>query len=181
MESTDRGRVELQLEHVSCLVGENLIKVHSELNTGDEQRLLPINVSANNNIFCSVSSSSMVSMTGNSDMEEFKGMLTWNGNRNWYERIGSLWQVDSTYDDAVEDYDFEGWREHWRDKSDSSENGAVFGEAVFQAQSKTKPVSELRLTDLALDETSEAIGTDGKNVGADWRRLPPNAIPPEDE
>ena len=179
MERVERGRLDLQLEHVTCLVGDSLIHTRDSdgVAPGPQRKLLPIQVTANNNIFATLTYSSLVFMYGNNDIEEFRQLLTWNGNKNCYDQIDSFWKINSSLSsDDMNDMDFDGWRDFWRDQSTSSEIGAVIGRAVWKNDWKNKTADKIRLSDLMLRETSEVIGgaTDGKDIGADFLSLPPD-------
>lgn len=173
-----KGRIDLQLEHVTCLFGKHLVDVKGASGAASEGRLQPLVVTANNNIFSASSANALIAMSGNNNMEQFRSMVVWNGNRNWYDRIGSFWQIEALLDDAVDDFDFERWKGYWRDEINSFENGAMLNELIWQFNLTDKQPADLQLIDLTLDPSSRAIGgaTDRKDIGVDrtgvdWYRL----------
>ena len=178
IDRVETGQIDLQLEHVTCLVGDSLIQTRDSdgFAPGPQRKLLPVNVTANNNIFSSLTLSPLVLMYGNSDVEEFRQLLTWNGNRNCYNRITSFWQIDSSISpDGLEDLDYDRWRGLWRNESESSDTGSVVEEDVWMTDWNGKPASEIQLSDLTLNPSSETMiggATDGKDVGANISSLP---------
>lgn len=177
MDRIEQGQVDLQLEHVTCLVGDSVIQTRDSNGffPGPQRKLLPVNVTANNNIFSSISQRPLVLMCGNSGVEEFRHLLTWNGNKNCYNKIDVFWQIDSSISpDGLEVLDYERWRRLWQDASDSSDNGSVVEEDVWMTDWKSKQSDEIQLSDLTLNSSSLSIGgaTDAKDVGADISSLP---------
>jgi serine/threonine-protein kinase len=172
-EPPDNSTLELQLEHITCLVGNGLLKV----NSGDDGlagNLIPLDVTtARNNIFATNTSSPLVSMTGTSDMQDFKSILRWNGSRNYYGPFDMFWlikQDPSSEPDFALDY--RGWKRFWGRselETDLFENSLLW---IQKKRWQRKPFSKITATDIELEPDSEVnpafLGADDESdAGAD--------------
>jgi eukaryotic-like serine/threonine-protein kinase len=106
----DNARIQLNMEHVTCLLGENLIKVESNGDFSPRQ-LLPVSVSTRNNIFAPRAGTPLISMNGNNNPEDLRRMLTWSGENNFYDRYTVFWSIQGASD--FEELDFDGWKSEW--------------------------------------------------------------------
>jgi serine/threonine-protein kinase len=125
-----RGDLELWMEHSSFVLGNSLIlmKDSDELTGRGPQRTLPtLRVNSDACVFASAAPQGrLVVSEGNSYVEEFESLLTWNGFTNLYFQYSTLWHLET----AALDYTSRGmdsvtWREFWRNRSDSEESNAV--------------------------------------------------------
>jgi hypothetical protein len=170
--------LEIDLSHLTCLVGESLIEVDS----GDLPRQqLPIHVSsAMNNIFAAASPGlPLIAMSGNTPGDDFRRLLRWNGAHNFYDGFDSFWSISSTRDFTVTRPDtFEEWERHWSSRSDTGEVDAVNGGLLWKQAWRAIDPAHIMPADVGLDTASSnnpAIGaaSDGDDVGADLTLLPP--------
>jgi hypothetical protein len=162
--------VELRLEHVTCVLGNSLVRMDS----GDLPRdLIPVQVAARNNIFAAGSASPLVAMTGNTDASDFRRrLLRWNGERNFYDRFLTFWTITSNLGAAAFDpLDFEGWKRTWGPSNEVDPNS---GSVAWKAFPLDKDYARLTAADLQLDLTANpaVTATDGSNPGADLLALP---------
>ncbi len=163
--------IEFKLEHVSCLVGNSLIRMDS----GDNPReLLPIHIDATNNILASSSSSPLIAMSGNVDPRDFRQKwLRWNGLRNFYDDFKMFWSMTSAQPFAgTVELDFKAWQ-------DRIEAGAVSEGVAWLTDRSETPYRKLRLADFELDPKADPVkfpaggdaANDGSAVGVNFDNL----------
>ena len=143
----EQTRIELELKHVTAIVGQSLIRLES----GDLPRELPpVAVDALNNILITTSKGPLVSTNGNTSESDFRKLIVWSGQKNFYDG----------FDD-------------WKTVGDV---GASNDKLVWL--SDRSDVASITLDALTLDrETSSPnpginAATDGNNAGADISKLP---------
>lgn len=143
----EQTRIELELKHVTAIVGQSLIRLES----GDLPRELPpVAVDALNNILITTSNGPLVSTNGNTSESDFRKLIVWSGQKNFYDG----------FDD-------------WKTVGDV---GASNDKLVWL--SEHSDVASITLDALTLDrETSSPnpginAATDGSNAGADISKLP---------
>ncbi|MBC7819892.1 MAG: serine/threonine protein kinase, partial [Planctomycetaceae bacterium] len=107
----EQTRLELRLEHVTGVVGQNLVR----LDSGDLPRELPpVKVDARNNILSLTGNGSLVAMNGNTSDADFRNKLfVWSGERNFYDRCPTFWTFVSG-----EPFDFDDWKAKWGSNGD---------------------------------------------------------------
>ena len=143
----EQTRLELRLEHVTAIVGQSLIR----LDSGDLPRELPpVKVEALNNILITTSSSSLVSMSGNTSEADFRKLFVWSGEKNFYDG-------------------FEDWK--------AIGDVGASNEKLFWLADRGD-VATMSLDALTLDRNAASpnlavnAATDGNNAGADISKLP---------
>ncbi|MFO1019963.1 MAG: protein kinase [Planctomycetales bacterium] len=184
--SVDTGRpggiIEVQLDQNSMVLNGGLIR----MSAGDSLMSLPrIEVTATNNIFTtSVSAQqgipALVSMQGNLPQEDFARLLSWNGQKNFYDRFEDFWTTASS-DNATKGIrlKFEGWTRRWGPENEVDPHNEP---VLWQQQSwGRKPLTDLIPRDFSLDAKSGSLnpaiqgastgGDAGANIGT-LSRLP---------
>jgi hypothetical protein len=173
-ESThENAQLELRLEHVTCVLGGGLIRLDSG-NT--PRRLLPVQVSPSNSIFSNAGGVPLVGMTGNSPPQDFRALLLWIGQNNFYDRYPTMWTIASTEGTGrTEAWDAAAWR---RNLTEASESNPRFDSVVWNRRSwLTRPFAELLSNDFSLDRqagNNPAIdgATNFSDAGANLAALP---------
>ncbi|GAB4138074.1 MAG: hypothetical protein Tsb009_05980 [Planctomycetaceae bacterium] len=165
--------IEVKLEHDTCLLGGELIRMDS----GDQPReLLPISVTADNNIFASKGSQPLIYMTGNTESRDFRTvLLRWSGSNNFYDQFKTLWTIDSSSISAIpEKIDFTTWKSQWSESEVSPYSGGV----AWARSWREIPFDKLALNDMKLDPQADrekfpaiAAANNGSAVGADLDKL----------
>jgi serine/threonine-protein kinase len=178
----ENAQLELRLEHVTCVLGGGLIRCDSG---NAPRKLLPVQVSSSNSIFSNSGSGPLVGMTGNSPPQDFRGLLFWIGQNNFYDRYQTMWSIASTEGAGrTEAWDAAAWR---RNLTEASESSPWFDGVVFsRRQWTTKPLAELIPSDFALDRqagNNPAIdgATNFSDAGANLAGLPRPVGTPGDD
>jgi eukaryotic-like serine/threonine-protein kinase len=162
-------QLKLTMEHVTCLLQNGLIRME----TGELPRsVLPLHVSARNNIFASWKvDQPLVSMNGKNTREEFRGLLQWIGEKNFFENFQSFWYIQpERISEKTENMNFTNWKVAWKGTTTSS----MLDKIVWRNNWKKKDVLEIRTGDLELGDnnSNNAKGiplwqaSDEGNVGA---------------
>jgi len=174
-----RGVVELNLVHVSVLLGENLIR----LNSGEERRHLPVvRAHSRDSIYSHVGDRPLVAMSGNTDVEMFRTLLTWrNGQKNFFDDYSVFWWLGSDQDIV----DFTRWKQQWN--SAGSKNAVVAWQTPRPSGGDAIAWDRLGLADFRLADGAQPANrpeaTDGTDAGANLELLPSVlkvAAPPKD-
>jgi len=169
----ENERIELSLDHVTGLLGGHFLKVDS----GDQlpRELLPVHVYARNNIFSPTTQEAFVSMSGTTPATDFQRLLTWNGERNFYDDVATFWLIASLKGAMeFEPVNFERWNQL---TSQISEVGAQNDPVIWAQQWEEKPFDQLELSDLALIQDASlnpavSGAADATDAGVDFERLP---------
>ncbi len=162
----EQTRLELRLEHVTVVVGQNLVR----LDSGDLPRELPlVDVKARNNVLSTIGGSSLVAMSGNTSDADFRNKnFVWLGERNYYDRCQSFWTFVSG-----EPFDFDEWKAKWGSTGDVGASN----EKLWWLSERTD-MATISLDALTLDRKAPTpnpglnAATDGNNAGADIAKLP---------
>ncbi len=166
----------LNLEHVTCLLGTGLLRMDSDKLP---RFLLPVNVVARNNIFAAGAPQPLISMTGNTSPEDFRHLLRWEGDHNFYDRYETFWLIASQQVMGAESaLRFEDWKRAINDADSGANNGGIVWRRPWSETLRSN-AAEISVGDLSLARGSLAVSgaTDGSDVGADLTRLPRNAQP----
>lgn len=170
---------ELRMNHVTAALAGSVLK----LDSGNlPRRLLPVQVTASNSIFSSTSDDPLVSMLGNSPPQDFRPLLAWSGQRNFYERFENFWMINSTEGlGRTESQDFSAWQKNW---GPAAEVDPHVERVVWKRNWSGRPAVELTAADFALDEQAAsnpavAGATDTGDAGADVATLALKLAPPE--
>jgi serine/threonine-protein kinase len=163
----EQTRLELRLEHVTAVVGQNLVR----LDSGDLPRELPlVDVKARNNVLTTTGNSSLVAMSGNTSDADFRNKnFVWLGERNFYDRCQTFWTFVSG-----EPFDFDEWKAKWGSTGDVGASN----ERLFWLAERTSDMATISLDALTLDRKGVTpnpglnAATDGNNAGAEIAKLP---------
>ncbi|RLT01375.1 MAG: serine/threonine protein kinase [Planctomycetota bacterium] len=143
----EQTRLELRLEHVTAIVGQSLIR----LDSGDLPRELPpVKVEALNNILITTSSSSLVTMSGNTSEADFRKLFVWSGEKNFYDGFED-WKT-------IGDVGASNEKLFWL--ADRDDAGTMSLDAMTLDRNAASPNPGVN------------AATDGNNAGADISKLP---------
>jgi hypothetical protein len=162
-------RLSIRLEHVSCFLRGGLI----QMDGGDVPRyLLPIDVTARNNIFAASTAAPLISLAGRTSDDDFKRLVRWDGTRNFYDHFVSYLTVGSTDAGAGgSPLSFDDWK---RLLGENTEIDANISGIVWKKQGwRSKPFEAVGAADFELANVNQAISgsTDGADAGVDIANL----------
>ena len=169
MEPVETASVELRLEHVTCLLGSHLL----EMSGGFLPWQLPaVSIEARNSIFATTNDVALIVTHGDIGDEEFRKLLTWSGERNYFDQYQVFW----TFASGTEVNTLEHWRETWGASNSIGPNNEG---VAWKTPSEHEDLSRMRRSDFELDPdfAMSATATDGSDVGADLSGLP--SVPEE--
>ncbi|MDA1017663.1 MAG: serine/threonine-protein kinase [Planctomycetota bacterium] len=178
----------IKLVHSTFVVNNGFMQVqNAEAMAGTlAKSLLPIKVSARDNIFSTESNEPLIRMSGSLEADDFKWLLSWNGAMNYYESFQVFWRINTTMNlDDSRDVSFESWKELWQQSELGADNGALLQQILWKSDWRlAKSLQDVNVSDLVLDdrttEPNSALtgATDGSNVGAVIELLPsfPRAV-----
>jgi eukaryotic-like serine/threonine-protein kinase len=174
----DNAQWELRLEFVTAVLGNGLVRLDSGTSP---RKLLPVQVNATNNIISSSTGAPLIAMTGAAPTQDFRLLLTWNGQNNFYDHFQTFWSVISLEGTGkTEDWKFSDWMRHW---PSGSEIGPTQDAVVWRKRHwLVKPMSEIQVGDFALDREDPlnlAVrgATNSSDAGANLANLPRPAPP----
>jgi hypothetical protein len=162
--SSEMRPIALRMEHISCFLGGGLI----QLDGGDVPRtLVPLDVTARNNVFASKSRTPLVGLAGRTKEEDFPRLIRWgDGSHNFYDHFSSYWSVSSpTGESSSMPLNFESWKHLLGDKENDSNTGSIAWTHSWQGKS----FASIRKADFELppDSPARAGALDNTDVGAD--------------
>ncbi|MBI3865447.1 MAG: serine/threonine protein kinase [Planctomycetia bacterium] len=169
--SNENAQLELRLDHVTSVLAAGLVRFDSG---SMPRRLLPLHVSAANCIFTNSAAVPLVEMTGNAPPQDFRELLSWGGQNNFYDRYPTLWLIASMEETGTrsEPWDAGAWR-RW---TEATETNPHFGPVVWNKRGwMTRPFAELTPADFALDQQAAnnppVRAANFKDAGADLDSL----------
>jgi serine/threonine protein kinase len=167
---SENRRLAVRLEHVTGFLGGGLI----QLDSGDLPRsLVPMSVDARNNIFAASSpTTSLISVNGKTNGDDFPRLIRWYGTRNFYDRIASYWSVGSMVTGRNNRaLSFEEWKHLLGDMELESNNNGI----TWKENWPIKQQTAIRVADFELANVQQAVSgaTDNTDVGADLTAIRP--------
>lgn len=167
--------LELVLNHSTFLLGSGL----AVINSGSIPReLIPLHVSARNNIFFSRSEAPFVLMKGNTNENDFRQkLLTWRGSNNYFDRFETYWTIQSQQGTTgTLSLDALDWKDTWGLSSDVNSYQMKIPWLFDRDKLIKVPCSELRSAQLQFSQPTDGSPTitavDRTNAGADLITLP---------
>jgi serine/threonine-protein kinase len=143
----ENAQLELRLDHVTSVLAGGLVRFDSG---SMPRKLLPLQVSASNCIFSNSAGVPLLEMTGNAPPQDFRELLSWGGQNNFYDRYATLWLIASMEEAGLrtEPWDASAWR-RW---TEASETNPHFNPVVWNKRGwMVRPFTELVPSDFALD------------------------------
>lgn len=129
-------------------------------------------MTATNSILVASGAQPLIDQSGNVPAESFRGLLSWSGQKNFFQGVKTFWRIAPTVMMATtEEFDLASWQRHWGAAALSSFAGDVRLEGGV-AGGTTAPW-DATLADFALQFDSPAIGAaaDNSDAGADLSKL----------
>ena len=167
--------LELVLNHSTFLLGRGLAVMDSG---GIPRELIPLHVSARNNIFFSRSEAPFVLMKGNTNENDFRQkLLTWRGSNNYFDRFETYWTIQSQQGTTgALSLDALDWKDIWGLSSDVNSYQMKIPWLTDREKLIKAPCSELSAAQLQFSQPTDGSPTitavDRTNAGADLITLP---------
>ncbi len=183
------GRLDVDLEHVTCVLGAPLIRIFEDGFQATSQMVSQIQVTSRACIFCStVKNGKLIESLGTGMLYELPERLNWNGDTNLYAGFSVFWILsipDSEQDPLI--YTLDAWKSYWATRpqeSDAREINAVefagWPDAVWRTASAdaedSSALNQLEPDWLQIDRFGGPkelpVYVDGEIPGVKVRRLP---------
>ncbi|MFK7778415.1 MAG: serine/threonine-protein kinase [Gimesia sp.] len=172
---TEGDHLELVLNHSTFILGKGL----AVMDSGTIPReLIPLHVSARNNVFFSRADVPFVLMKGNTNENDFRQkLLVWRGSNNYYERFETFWTIQSQQGTTrTLSLDALDWKDIWGLSSDTNSYQMKIPWITDQQKLISTPCSELQAAQLQFNQPTDGSLTitaiDRTNAGADLAVLP---------
>lgn len=162
--------VDVRVAHTTAVVGNGFLRFES--GSGFPRYLPTVTVSARNNILATRTDVPLVEARGSTDLQDFRELLRWTGDTNFYDGFRVFWATPPMQTLAVQkDVDFETWRTLWG-------STGMYGSVTWVTAPTASGYERLEPHDLALDPeapTNRAVSgaTDGTDAGADLTSIGP--------
>ena len=164
----ERESISLELEHVTCLLGQSLLSVEGM--GGLAEKLPPIFIDARNNIISCGPGRPLISMRGLSEFMDFQRSFSWKGDLNFYNNIDTFLDIStSQLSNNNPPFDHAQWKSFW------GSNEGIRSENMRVVKSPEKSFSSLTTEDVLLSaESNPAVkgASDGDAAGAPIKKLP---------
>ena len=164
----ERESISLELEHVTCLLGQSLLAVEGM--GGATEKLPPIFIDARNNVICCGSTRPLISMRGLAEFMDFQQSFSWKGDLNFYNNIETFLEISTSQLTGNQNLDHAQWKSFW------GTNEGVRSINFRVLKSPDKSFSTLTENDVALStESNPALkgASNGDAAGAPLKKLPP--------
>jgi serine/threonine-protein kinase len=164
-----QGQIQIELRHVTALVRAGFCRL---TNTPDSPQQLPLEVIASDCIFICDPASALVEQTGSDDPEDFRRRVSWNGDRNFYERLTTFWRIGAPGSEVAVQMTLHDWQAFWG----ARENQPLAGQVVWQTfPAAARPVYTFVPADFALragENPARNAASDGRDAGFQADSLP---------
>lgn len=174
-QSSQRIDVYLTLKHIAAAVEASLVRFEGF--AGQEVNST-LHCLARNSVYTFAGSSpdsgALIRSEGAVSSEDARKMITWEGDRNFYNQLNRFWIMEG----SQETLDFDDWIAAW---GPAQEVGASNSSIPWAVPEWTLAVAlrEVTSAEFALDpETPGLVATDGSRAGIDTTRLPGFFRPP---
>ena len=172
---TEGENLELVLNHSTFVLGQGL----AVMDSGSIPReLIPLHVSARNNVFFARTDAPFVLMKGNTNENDFRQkLLAWRGSNNYYEGFETFWKIQSQQA-AIRTLSLDAldWKDIWGLSSDANSYQMNIPWITDRQKLISTPCSELQAAQLQFNQPTDGSLTitaiDRTNAGADLAALP---------
>ncbi|WP_373650217.1 serine/threonine protein kinase [Schlesneria sp. DSM 10557] len=168
MVGMERESISLELEHVTCLLGQSLLSVDGM--GGLSEKLPPLFIDARNNVISCGPGRPLISMRGLSEFMDFQRSFSWKGDLNFYNSIETFLEIStSQLSGNSPAFDYAQWKSFW------GSNEGVRSENMRVVKTPDKVYSSLTTDDVVLlADSNPAIkgASDGDAAGAPLKKLP---------
>jgi serine/threonine protein kinase len=164
----ERESISLELEHVTCLLGQSLLSVEGM--GGLSEKLPPIFIDARNNVISCGAARPLISMRGLAEFMDFQQSFSWKGDLNFYNNIETFLEISTSQLTGNQNLDHVQWKSFW------GTNEGVRSINLRVLKSPEKSFATLTQDDVTLSANSNPAvkgASDGFAAGAPMKKLPP--------
>ncbi|WP_339909785.1 serine/threonine-protein kinase [Symmachiella dynata] len=163
-EPDDDEYVDFTLKHCTVLLSHSLVVMSSDT---VPHKLIPVQVTATNNIISSFENCPLVEMSGRAPVNDFRDLIQWSGKYNFYDLFSDFWQIESdSTDEGLDTLDFEDWQK-WRTVNEvDAYNELIYWEERQQKSWRDMPASMLTPNNVRLDPTITNRASSGTATGS---------------
>ena len=169
------GQIELRLDHATVALGNGLLRLESGL---VPTHGLPVSVTASNCIFSTPVATPFISISGNATSADFRRLLVWNGQKNFYDQLSTFWQMTGL-DGRPETLDFAAWKRAWQ----TTEVDPTVGPVVWKSYWEGRSLSKVVPADFTLDQVASnppvAGASNRQDAGANLDLLTAPMVDPQ--
>ncbi len=172
---TEGDHLDLVFNHTTFVLGKGLAVIDSGT---IPRELIPLHVSARNNVFFSQTNAPFVLMKGNTNENDFRQkLLAWRGSNNYYDGFETFWTIQSQQATMrTLSLDALDWKDIWGLSSDANSFQMKIPWLVDREKLASTPCSELLAAQLQFNQPTDGSLTitaiDRTNAGADLAVLP---------
>ncbi|MDF1742116.1 MAG: protein kinase [Gimesia sp.] len=172
---TEGDHLELVLNHSTFVLGNGLAVIDSGT---IPRELIPLHISARNNIFVSRTDASFVLMKGKTNENDFRQkLLSWRGSNNYYDGFKTFWTIRSQQVTMrTLSLDALDWKDNWGLSADANSFQMKIPWIIDHQKLISTPCSELQAEQLQFNQPTDGSLTitaiDRTNAGADLAVLP---------
>lgn len=167
----ERESITLELEHVTCRLGQSLLSV--EGSGGLSEKLPPLLLFARNNVISCGPNRPLISMRGLADFMDFQQSFSWKGDLNFYDNIDTFLEIATPQLSSSRNLDHAAWKAFWQ--SDEGV-GSINAPVVWRSKSLDKSFASMTRENVELAAESQPAvkgASDGYAAGATIKKLPP--------
>ena len=130
-------------------------------------KLIPVQVTATNNIISSFENCPLVEMSGRAPVNDFRELIRWSGKYNFYDDFTDFWQIESdSTDEGLDTLDFDDWQK-WRTVNEvDAYNERIYWKEQQQKSWRDMPASMLTPNNVRLDPTMINRASSGTATGS---------------
>ncbi len=166
----EKEGIALQIEHVTCLLGESLLSV--ETIGGSTDILPPILIDARNNIISCGAARPLIAMRGLSEFMDFQKSFSWKGDANFYDNIATFLEISPSQPNGNNVLDHGRWKKYWGSNEGARSNNSP---VVWRTDASARSFPNLTRDSVELSPDSNPAfngGSDGYAAGPTLKELP---------
>ena len=170
-----QGQIQIELRHVTALVRSGFCRL---LNSLDSPQQLRLEIAASDCIFICDPASAFVEQSGSDDPEDFRRRISWNGDRNFYERLTTYWRIGAPGSEVAVQMNLHDWQTFWGEKKISRSRDRSSGRPFRRPRVRCRPDVPGDFALRAGENPARGAASDGRDAGFQADSLPLfNAVP----
>jgi len=174
----DDQQLTIDLKHVTAVMDQGFCLMKSN---DDHRRLSATRIDCTDSILIT-DNTPLIQQSGPETEEDFRALLTWNADRCFYENFKVFWEIDSSENSSIIQWDWQQWHRFWEPAQESGERPAP---VLWGRRSQdVGPKSNHRTSDYLLlaseENPARSAASDGtSDAGLQYSALPKVPPPPK--